>query len=115
VLRRSCPEYGQRFTTVEDEVGLAIRGGLREWDVVAYLRFASVYRAFDPLADFEAEAVYRPERNLIMRVARYALALLLLTLAALAWPDTLAEEVAVALLLEAVLAVLRQRDRDRGA
>jgi transcriptional repressor NrdR len=37
------------------EVGLAILGPLRELDVVAYLRFASVYRAFDSLADFEAE------------------------------------------------------------
>ena len=38
-----------------NEVGLAILGPLRELDVVAYLRFASVYRAFDSLADFEAE------------------------------------------------------------
>jgi len=38
-----------------DEVGLAILGPLRELDEVAYLRFASVYRAFDSLADFEAE------------------------------------------------------------
>ena len=113
--RRSCPECGRRFTTVEemslavvkrsgvhepfsrakvisgvrkacqgrpvdedalallaarvedairaagnpeipaDEVGLAILEPLRELDEVAYLRFASVYRAFDSLADFEAE------------------------------------------------------------
>ncbi len=38
-----------------DEVGLAILEPLRELDVVAYLRFASVYRAFDSLTDFEAE------------------------------------------------------------
>ena len=38
-----------------DEVGLAILEPLRELDVVAYLRFASVYRAFESLADFEAE------------------------------------------------------------
>jgi transcriptional repressor NrdR len=37
------------------EVGLAILGPLRELDLVAYLRFASVYRAFESLADFEAE------------------------------------------------------------
>jgi transcriptional repressor NrdR len=37
------------------EVGLAILGPLRELDVVAYLRFASVYRAFDSLEDFEGE------------------------------------------------------------
>ncbi|MFC7218619.1 transcriptional regulator NrdR [Streptomyces polyrhachis] len=35
------------------DVGLAILGPLRELDVVAYLRFASVYRAFDTLEDFE--------------------------------------------------------------
>ncbi len=37
-----------------NEVGLAILGPLRELDEVAYLRFASVYRAFGSLADFEA-------------------------------------------------------------
>jgi len=35
------------------EVGLAILGPLRELDLVAYLRFASVYRAFESLEDFE--------------------------------------------------------------
>jgi transcriptional repressor NrdR len=113
--RRSCPECGRRFTTVETaallvvkrsgvtepfsrdkvvtgvrkacqgrpvtedqlaqlaqkveeavrasgvaelathEVGLAILGPLRELDLVAYLRFASVYRAFESLEDFEKE------------------------------------------------------------
>jgi len=113
--RRSCPECGKRFTTVEEavlavvkrsgvtepfsrmriiggvrkacqgrpvdedliallaqrveetvrakgaaevpsnEVGLAILGPLRELDEVAYLRFASVYRSFDSLEDFERE------------------------------------------------------------
>jgi transcriptional repressor NrdR len=111
--RRSCPECGRRFTTVETaallvvkrsgvtepfsrdkvvtgvrkacqgrpvtedqlaqlaqrveetvraqgaaelpshEVGLAILGPLRELDLVAYLRFASVYQAFQSLEDFE--------------------------------------------------------------
>ena len=37
------------------EVGLAILGPLRELDEVAYLRFASVYRGFESLADFEKE------------------------------------------------------------
>jgi transcriptional repressor NrdR len=37
------------------DVGLAILGPLRELDEVAYMRFASVYRAFTSLADFEAE------------------------------------------------------------
>lgn len=113
--RRSCPECGKRFTTVEEavlavvkrsgvtepfsrtkivggvrkacqgrpvdedsiallaqrveetvrakgaaelpshDVGLAILGPLRELDEVAYLRFASVYRSFDSLGDFERE------------------------------------------------------------
>jgi transcriptional repressor NrdR len=44
------------------EVGLAILGPLRELDEVAYLRFASVYRSFDNLEDFEAEiALLRAE------------------------------------------------------
>ncbi|SIR45031.1 transcriptional regulator NrdR [Micromonospora avicenniae] len=37
------------------EVGLAILGPLRDLDEVAYMRFASVYRSFDSLADFERE------------------------------------------------------------
>ena len=37
-----------------NEIGLAILGPLRELDEVAYLRFASVYQAFDSLEDFEA-------------------------------------------------------------
>jgi transcriptional repressor NrdR len=113
--RRSCPDCGKRFTTVEEavlaivkrsgvtepfsrtkvvagvrkacqgrpvdedaiallaqrveeavrakgaaevpshEVGLAILGPLRELDEVAYLRFASVYRDFNTLEDFERE------------------------------------------------------------
>jgi transcriptional repressor NrdR len=39
------------------DVGLAILGPLRELDEVAYLRFASVYRGFESLADFEDEIV----------------------------------------------------------
>jgi transcriptional repressor NrdR len=37
------------------EVGLAILGPLRELDEVAYLRFASVYRSFESIEDFEDE------------------------------------------------------------
>jgi transcriptional repressor NrdR len=37
------------------EVGLAILGPLRDLDEVAYLRFASVYRSFESIEDFEAE------------------------------------------------------------
>ncbi|MCZ2807670.1 transcriptional regulator NrdR [Modestobacter sp. VKM Ac-2983] len=38
-----------------NEVGLAILGPLRDLDEVAYLRFASVYRSFSSVADFEKE------------------------------------------------------------
>src|SRR6476659_10981772 len=38
-----------------NEIGLAILGPLREPDEVAYLRFASVYRAFESVEDFETE------------------------------------------------------------
>jgi transcriptional repressor NrdR len=37
------------------EVGLAVLEPLRDLDEVAYLRFASVYRGFESLSDFEAE------------------------------------------------------------
>ncbi|EPR75563.1 Ribonucleotide reductase transcriptional regulator NrdR [Leifsonia rubra CMS 76R] len=36
-----------------NEIGLAILSPLRELDEVAYLRFASVYQAFDSLEDFD--------------------------------------------------------------
>ena len=36
------------------EVGLAVLEPLRELDEVAYLRFASVYQAFESLEDFES-------------------------------------------------------------
>jgi transcriptional repressor NrdR len=46
------------------EVGMAILGPLRELDEVAYLRFASVYQAFDSLEDFEsAITLLRAERE----------------------------------------------------
>ena len=46
------------------EVGLAILGPLRELDEVAYLRFASVYRGFESLTDFEDEiAALRSAHN----------------------------------------------------
>ena len=36
-----------------NEIGLAILEPLRELDVVAYMRFASVYQAFETLDDFD--------------------------------------------------------------
>jgi len=53
------------------EIGLAILGPLRELDEVAYLRFASVYQAFDSLEDFESSITsLRAERD--ERAARAA-------------------------------------------
>jgi transcriptional repressor NrdR len=47
------------------EVGMAVLAPLRELDEVAYLRFASVYRAFDDLAAFESEiALLRAEHEI---------------------------------------------------
>ncbi len=47
-----------------NEVGMAILGPLRKLDEVAYLRFASVYRSFESLEDFEAEvSLLRMERE----------------------------------------------------
>ena len=47
-----------------NEVGLAILGPLRELDEVAYLRFASVYKAFESAEAFEEEiAILRAERS----------------------------------------------------
>jgi transcriptional repressor NrdR len=60
IRARGCAELPSH------EVGLEILGPLRELDVVAYLRFASVYRAFESLEDFEGEIaalrVVRAER-----------------------------------------------------
>jgi transcriptional repressor NrdR len=48
-----------------NEVGLAILGPLRALDEVAWLRFASVYRAFESAEDFEqAISELRAERQL---------------------------------------------------
>ena len=45
------------------EIGMAILGPLRALDEVAYLRFASVYRAFESAEDFATEiAMLRMER-----------------------------------------------------
>jgi transcriptional repressor NrdR len=50
------------------EVGLAILGPLRQLDEVAYLRFASVYQAFESLEDFEsAITLLRAEREVTGR------------------------------------------------
>jgi transcriptional repressor NrdR len=40
-----------------DVIGLAVLEGLRQLDLVSYMRFASVYKGFDTVDDFEAELV----------------------------------------------------------
>jgi transcriptional repressor NrdR len=133
--RRSCPECGKRFTTVEEavlavvkrsgvtepfsrtkimsgvrkacqgrpvdedaiallaqkvdetvrargaaeipshDVGLAILGPLRDLDQVAYLRFASVYKSFDSLDEFEREITALREATVAREAAvRHAVA-----------------------------------------
>ena len=57
-VRKACqgrPVEDDQIAILAQQVGLAILGPLRELDEVAYLRFASVYRSFDSLEDFEAE------------------------------------------------------------
>lgn len=62
------PDYDKLVAEVEDAaraegsevtsewVGLAVLDRLRRLDEVAYLRFASVYKSFDDIDDFEREA-----------------------------------------------------------
>ena len=42
-------------------IGLAVLEGLRQLDLVSYMRFASVYKGFDTVEDFEARAGRAPE------------------------------------------------------
>jgi transcriptional repressor NrdR len=47
-----------------NEIGLSVLPSLRELDEVAYLRFASVYQAFESIEDFERAVIsLRNERN----------------------------------------------------
>ncbi|MGH3343228.1 MAG: transcriptional regulator NrdR [Carbonactinosporaceae bacterium] len=58
IRARGCAEVNAH------DVGLEILGPLRELDEVAYLRFASVYRGFESLTDFEGEiALLRAEHG----------------------------------------------------
>lgn len=52
------------------EIGLAILGPLRDLDEVAYLRFASVYQAFDSLDDFQAAITVLRAENEVADAAR---------------------------------------------
>lgn len=48
-----------------EEIGLAVLDRLRDLDDVAYLRFASVYKGFEDVADFEREAQLLQERRVL--------------------------------------------------
>lgn len=52
-VEEAVRQQGQAEIDAHD-VGLAILQPLQELDLVAYLRFASVYRSFDSLEDFES-------------------------------------------------------------
>lgn len=58
-LRAAGPEVNS------EEVGLAVLDRLRDLDDVAYLRFASVYKGFEDVADFEREAQMLQERRVL--------------------------------------------------
>lgn len=47
----------EKYTSQVDsyDIGLAILEPLKKLDIVAYMRFASVYKGFDSLKDFETE------------------------------------------------------------
>jgi transcriptional repressor NrdR len=46
-----------------ERVGRAVLDGLRELDVIAAVRFASVYKGFDDLSDFERELTLLTKRT----------------------------------------------------
>jgi transcriptional repressor NrdR len=46
-----------------ERIGRAVLEGLRELDVIAAVRFASVYKGFDDLADFENELTLLTKRT----------------------------------------------------
>lgn len=46
-----------------ERVGRAVLEGLRELDVIAAVRFASVYKGFDDLSDFERELTLLTKRT----------------------------------------------------
>ncbi len=52
-----------------EQVGIAVLDGLLEIDEVAYLRFASVYKGFEGVADFEREAQILQEKRLEKKTA----------------------------------------------
>jgi transcriptional repressor NrdR len=63
-LAEALRERGAEITS--EEVGVAVLERLRELDPIAYLRFSSVYKGFEDLADFERE-VGELQRDLASR------------------------------------------------
>jgi transcriptional repressor NrdR len=59
---------GPEVTT--QEVGIEVLGELRRLDEVAYLRFASVYKDFQELTDFEREVGLMLQKRQPKRAAR---------------------------------------------
>jgi transcriptional repressor NrdR len=67
VVAELAEALGERGAEVSSEVvGVAVLERLRELDAVAYLRFSSVYKGFEDLADFERE-VGELQRDLARR------------------------------------------------
>ncbi len=63
-LAEALRDRGAEITS--EEIGMAVLERLRDLDPVAYLRFASVYKGFEDLADFERE-VDELQRDLARR------------------------------------------------
>jgi len=62
LVERIDAEVGGRAEISSDEIGRMVLEGLRSLDEIAYLRFASVYKEFTGLDDFERElAALDPE------------------------------------------------------
>lgn len=53
-IERHFADKGEKEVS-SDEIGLIVIGKLRELDHVAYVRFASVYRSFKNIDDFDQE------------------------------------------------------------
>ena len=60
--RTRCARLPSGEVTSE-RIGRAVLEGLRELDVIAAVRFASVYKGFDDLADFERELTLLTKRT----------------------------------------------------
>jgi transcriptional repressor NrdR len=65
-LAAAVEDEMRRLPTSEvtsERIGRAVLEGLRELDVIAAVRFASVYKGFDDLSDFERELTLLTKRT----------------------------------------------------